>query len=93
MLVLQPEVHGILSLVGVTAILLLHRSLFSLREPGASVAVRGDASNATTVLRQSRRPSAIHRAHPIPSLTPRQTAVGPAKTTAGAMISPEEDGK
>jgi adenylate cyclase len=40
------------SLVGVTAILLLHRTLFSLREPGASVAVRGDASNATTVLRQ-----------------------------------------
>ena len=70
--------------------LLLHCSLFSLREPGASVAVRGGASNATTILRQSRRPSAIHRAHPIPSLTPRQTPVGPAKTTAGAMISPEE---
>jgi hypothetical protein len=41
MLVLQPEVHGILSLVGVTAILLLHCSLFSLREPGASVTSMG----------------------------------------------------
>jgi hypothetical protein len=41
MLVLQPEVHGILSLVGVTAILLPHCSLFSLREPGASVCRTG----------------------------------------------------
>ena len=40
MLVLQSEVHGIISLVRVTAILLLHCLWFFLRDPGARVFAR-----------------------------------------------------
>src|SRR6266404_9276876 len=69
MLALQSEVHGTLfPWRRDRDDLLLHCSLFSLREPGArgGCQTRGDAWNVTTGLRQSRRPSAIHRAHPIP---------------------------
>src|SRR6516225_9363885 len=46
MLALQSEVHGSLSFKEVTAIFLLHRSLFSLRKPGARVLPdRGDVWN------------------------------------------------
>src|SRR6266446_5029450 len=73
MLALQSEVHGTLfPWRRDRDDLLLHCSLFSLREPGArgGCQTRGDAWNVTTGLRQSRRPSAIHRAHPIPFPTP-----------------------
>src|SRR5260370_13416315 len=51
----NPRSMGFAPVVGVTAIFLLHRSLFSLREPGARV-VRCGAMHA----------DAIYRAHPIP---------------------------
>ena len=51
----NPRSMAFSPLVGVTAILLLHCSLFSLREPGARVLPdAGDAWNVPTCLRQSR---------------------------------------
>src|SRR5215472_16326303 len=55
MLVLQSEVHGILSLVGVSSIFWIHRLLFSLKEPGARVAGKCGAMHRTRLRRWVRQ--------------------------------------
>ena len=63
MLALQSEIHGILSLVGVPRV---GSSMLIVPFEGTwrkDCQMSGDALNGTTALRQSRRPSAIHRAH------------------------------
>src|SRR6266480_1583555 len=74
MLVPQSEVHGILSLVGVVAILRLHCSLFSLKQPGARVVQSTDLRRGARERARCAVSGHWHRRPPLLSEDSRLTA-------------------